>query len=259
VLSSSTARAELGYERAPLFGWDWEIAYGALARVFRDSTGRDHVEQRLEATIHEDLLNGHSASLTLEVDHRMALRSVPGTRDRFVEGRALAAAGFGLGGAWTLHPEAQFEITRYDQPDSVLDFDYGILRAQAGLRREFANGPGVTLAPRAEWLDAPWCPGERYRELSAVCEIEWLRPTSWWSLAPGAGHRTYLEPSGRGSPLTLTPHSSFSFLELTGLVDQRLPGALRIRALGTLRLERHDESADDARSLYFSLDARRLF
>jgi hypothetical protein len=59
----------------------------------------------------------------------------------------------------------------------------------------------------------------------------------------------------------LTPplHSSFDFVELTGFLDQPLPGKLRARATAAVRSERHDVADHDARSLYFSLDLRRLF
>jgi hypothetical protein len=41
--------------------------------------------------------------------------------------------------------------------------------------------------------------------------------------------------------------------------DQPLPGELRVRLFAYLRFERHTEAAEDARSLYFSLDVRRVF
>jgi hypothetical protein len=38
-----------------------------------------------------------------------------------------------------------------------------------------------------------------------------------------------------------------------------MAGALRLRAFVTGRLERHDDSSQDSRSLYISCELRRLF
>ena len=54
-------------------------------------------------------------------------------------------------------------------------------------------------------------------------------------------------------------HSSYAFYEIDLLADQALPGSLRLRAYVDARLESHVDHTQDARSLYFSLDLRRIF
>ena len=53
-------------------------------------------------------------------------------------------------------------------------------------------------------------------------------------------------------------HSSFAFYELDGFVDQRLPGRLTVRAMTSLRYEKHTDPSEDAASLYLSLELRWL-
>ena len=55
------------------------------------------------------------------------------------------------------------------------------------------------------------------------------------------------------------PRSSFTYLDVTAYGDQKLAGALQVRAMASVRSEWHDDHANDTRSLYFSLDVRRLF
>jgi hypothetical protein len=74
---------------------------------------------------------------------------------------------------------------------------------------------------------------------------------------PIAGWRDYDEGPA-GSP-TVGLHSSYAFYEVNVLADQALPGALRLRAYVNARYESHVDPAQDASSLYFSLDLRRLF
>ena len=74
-------------------------------------------------------------------------------------------------------------------------------------------------------------------------------------MIPVAGWRDYDE----APDATVGIHSSYSFAEINVLADQALPGALRLRAYVNGRLESHVDHAQDARSLYFSLDLRKLF
>ena len=262
VLSGTSARAALGYSRAPLFGPEWDVEYGAIARVFRDSTDRDHVEHRFAAAVRGTPGESNDLSFSAGAERRVTSRDVTDSRDRFTRMSTEAGAGLGLGPGWSLRPELRAEMVRYDDPDSVLDFDYRLARAQVALRRELGQAWRAGTGPRGEWLEAPWCPAESYREFAWVLELERLTAGSLWSLAPLAGRRTYATPA-TAAPSTnlLEPvlHSSFDFVELTGFLDQALPAGLRLRALGSLRAERHTDPDHDARSLYFSLDLRRLF
>ena len=77
---------------------------------------------------------------------------------------------------------------------------------------------------------------------------------------PAASRREYPGTSdGSGSVSLPGIHSSFAFYELAVFGDQPLPGSLRLRLSGMGRVEAHRGGTDDARSLYFSLDLRRLF
>jgi hypothetical protein len=262
VLSGTSGRAALGYTRSPLSGPDWDAEYGAVVRSFRDSTNRDHVEQRLAISLREDYAWGNSLGLTVDGVRRDALREVPSTRDRFSQVHALADGSFGPGNGWSLRPELRAEITRYDDPDSLVDFDYDLYGAWLPLRREMGPAWRVSTGPRFELLAAPACPWEEYREFAWTFELEKLTGGAWWSLAPVLGHRdckTFAANEPLGNSLTASLHSSFDFVDVTAFLDQPLPGALRTRAMGTLRAERHDDRDHDALSLYFSLDVRRLF
>lgn len=262
VLSLTSARAALGYGRSPLFGWDWDVEYGAVARVFRDSTARDHVEHRLGAVLREDFEGGHSVALSIDADRRMALRDVPGSRDRFAQLHARVEPAFALGPNWGLRAELQTEIVRYDTPDSLIEFDYRLSGGRLWVRREFGTSWRVSTGPRAEWLEAPLSPTENYREVAWQADVERLTGTAWWNLAPAAGHRRY-DPAPSAALATdlvaRATRSSFDFLEVSGFFDQPVPWGVRFRALGTARVERHANPDHDARSLYFSVDVRRLF
>ena len=262
VLSGTSGRAALGYTRSPLFGPDWDAEYGAIVRTFRDSTSRDHVEQRLAVSLREDDAWGNSLGFAVDAVRRDAVREVASTRDRFSQVHALADGSFGPGNGWSLRPELRAEITRYDDPDSLVDFDYELYGAGLPLRSEMGPEWRVSTGPRFELLSAPACPWEECREFAWTFELEKLTGGSWWSLAPVLGRRnckTFAASEPLGNPLTASLHSSFDFVEVSAFLDQPLPGALRTRAMGTLRAERHDDRDHDALSLYFSLDVRRLF
>jgi hypothetical protein len=108
-------------------------------------------------------------------------------------------------------------------------------------------------------LESPREPGEEYRELAGLIEMEYFGRGAWWSVVPVGGWRDYGDAVSSDSLGFIELHSSFAFAEVTMLVDQSLPGALRLRLLGTTRFEWHIDPAQDARSLYFSLDLRRVF
>lgn len=262
VLSGTIARAAIGYSRAPLFGPEWDVEYSAVGRVFRDSLDRDQVEHRLAVSLRRDFAGGHSLELSADVDRRLALRDVPSSRDRFVRGQATASGDLALGEHWIARSELGAEAFRYDNPDSLVDFDYRILGLRGSVQRRLGASWRAGTGPRAERLAAPANAAEEYVELAWALELERLTEGSWWSVAPLIGHRRYAESASVATATQLLApplHSSCDFVELTAFLDQRLPAALRLRALGTLRAERHENPDQDARSLYFSFDVRRLF
>ena len=63
----------------------------------------------------------------------------------------------------------------------------------------------------------------------------------------------------RSSSGTTSLHSSFAFGEMQVFGDQGLPARLRARVLVDGRMEWHEDQSQNSRSLYFSLDLRRLF
>ncbi len=262
VLSGHSARAAVGYSRTPLFGSDWDLEYGLVARAYRDSTDRDHLEHRLLAALRGGAGGPFDYQLVAEGERRQATRNVTGSRDRYLRLDGEAGAGIALGEAWALRPAARIEWVRHDEPDSVVDFDYAVARAQLALAREIGAGWRVSGGVRAEWLAAPWSSAEEYGEVAAMAELDRFTGGSMWSLAPAAGRRAYARSATAatsGGLLAPLLHSDFRFVDVTALLDQPLPARLRLRVTGAARAEWHDLDAHDARSLYFSCDVRRLF
>ena len=134
-----------------------------------------------------------------------------------------------------------------------------MVRAELLLRRDFSGRAWLAAGPRAELLTAPWNPAERYREWGASLEVEFLDDGRWWLLGPAAGRRGYEVSEVGSSTEPNAIHSSYLFAELQVLADQALPGHWRLRLTANGRSEKHDDPSQDARSLYFSLDLRRLF
>ena len=74
-----------------------------------------------------------------------------------------------------------------------------------------------------------------------------------------AGWREYqLEPSGHPFE-DVGLHSSYAFIEVSAFAEQGLGPLWHLRFSGTARDEQHRDATQNARSLYFSLDIRRLF
>ena len=186
------------------------------------------------------------------------MRPASTTRDDLYEERGAAELETRASEPWSLVARFEGEGIQYDRPDSVLYFDQTIARALLAPR--WRPGPTSTLeaGPRAEILRSPLAPAEEYRELAGVFEVEIFGPGSWWRLATAAGRRRYERPALRRGFDPVGLHTDFGFVDLDLLVDRALAAGLRLRALLTARLERHADSGDDSRSLYFSLDLRRL-
>ena len=75
-------------------------------------------------------------------------------------------------------------------------------------------------------------------------------------LFPVAGWRAYRRVASAG-PGTPPLHSSYAFYALDLIADQGLPRQLRFRAIASLRWEDHEDSTQDARSVYTSLELTR--
>ncbi len=259
LLAHRASSVGAGWSHMGLFGPDLDLRYDLVARAFPDSQPRDHFEHQAALGLHQDFSGGHAAELDAELDRRVTQHVVGSSRDRFLEGRAAARGVVRLGDAWSIRGGVEAELVRYDAPDSVLDFDYHVERAHLTLRREVGLGFSAGIGPRAEWLGAPWNAAERYHEYGGAIALELLSASHWWSLEPSAGWRGYAlsESGGTGEDVAL--HSSYAFLDLQAMGDQALPGRLKARVMLAARLEKHRDAAQDARSLYFSFDLRRLF
>lgn len=259
VRDRNAARAAIAFERLPLLGPEWRLQYGFATRVFPDSGERDHFEHSVEGQLRLDLPGGRPLVLEGSAERRVTIRLAPTTRDNYWEGRGAAEADPGLGGWWSLRMRLEAEALHYDLEDNTLFFDYQVVRARMGPRLSSGGPWSVTVAPRAEALFSRLAPAEGYQEIAGTVELEYLNRGSWWNATPAAGWRDYDEIPGSANDAVFGLHSSYAFYELGLLADQALPAGLRLRAFLNGRFEYHIDSAQDARSLYFSLDLRRLF
>ena len=255
VLDRNAAELTTTWDHAvPFAAMAWRARYTALARAFPDSASRDHYEHRAEISLEWTGL-GASVSGLAQVERRLPQFVVYSTRDDYWAGQAE------LGGSWRPGPWGAIELAlssegfRYQLPDSVSFFDYELHRAQLAVRRELPRGFALTAGPLTEWLVAAMAPGERYHEWGLSLDLERSLGRAWWSFSPSAGLREY---TAIGEVAQFSGHSDYRFLELAVLVDQALPVRCRVRLAATARLEKHDDPSQDARSLYFSVDLRRL-
>jgi len=244
-------------DRVPLFGNEWRLGYRIDARQFPDSTVRDHFEHAFDGRIKFSHPAGHWLSVDGTLSRRVTMREAPTSRDNFWQEWTQAEAAVRFSDAWQGRVRAEFDGFQYDVQDTAIYFDYGVARARVGPRYDRLSGWSVAAGPEAELLRSPINPSEEYDEYGGFLEVEMLGLGGWWSLTPAAGRRDYSDASLDPDGLDL--HDSYTFYEISALGDQRLPGGLRARVLGTARLERHADASLDATSLYFSLDVRRLF
>ena len=256
ILDRTSGTALAALERAPLFGLQWRLDYAFTSRVFADSTDRNHYEHAADAQVRFDVPGGRPLVFEAGANRRSTVAPAITTRDNFWEQHGALDGEIGIAGAWSLKGRCEVRAVQYDVQDSTLYFDYEELLARFAPR--WTSGTtSLALGPRFDALFARLNPGEAYQEIAAVGEFESLALGAWWNVIPAAGWRDYTEPAG--SDASLGVHSSYSFLEINVLADQALPGALRLRAYVNGRYESHVDHAQDARSLYFSLDLRRLF
>jgi hypothetical protein len=241
-----------------LLGEEWRVGYRLSVRAFPDSTVRDHEEHLLE-TRWKSGGSSRWASIDATGTRRIAMHEAPTSRDNFWIGEAALEARTDVRGPWSTGARAELEVTHYDVEDSTLYFDYQVARARAILRCEPSLRWSIELAPRVEALFATLDPGEEYREVGGVMDLEFLDRGSWWSVSPAAGWREYEDVPAAG-PRSPPLHSSYAFYAIDMIADQRLPAGFRFKALGSFRWESHVDPAQDARSVYASLElSRALF
>ena len=247
----------IALERLPLVGTELRAGYGLMARAYPDSVVRDHYEHSWELHVRQDLPGLVILDLESVGQRRTPIYTAPNSRDAYVSTESSAEL------RWRpverLEARARFdgEWLRYDHPDTLIYFDYDLMRASVTLRYEWPVA--VEVGPRFQWLRSPLEPAEGYDETAGAFEFEWLGLGHWWSFNPAFGWRNYaLGPNG--DPFTdVGLHSSYWFLEGSAFAEQSLGRAVRLRLAGSARDEHHQDPSQNARSLYFSLDIRRLF
>ena len=256
VLDRQSGTVAFAFEQAPLWGLQWRLEYDLTGRVFADSSVRDHYEHAADAQLRIDLPGGRPLLVEAGADRRTTIALAPTSRDNFWEQRGALEGEIGLADSWSLKGRIEGQAIQYDIQDTSLYFNYQELKAR--LFPRFTRGTlSVAAGPRLDALFARLDPGEGYQELAAVVELESLALGAWWNVTPVAGWRDYDEAPGETQGIGI--HSSYAFYEINVIADQALPGALKLRAFANARYESHVDAAQDARSLYFSLDLRRLF
>ena len=233
---------------------DARLSAGGVWRTHPDSMVRDHHELQLDGHARVWAGAGHAWSIDGTLVRRVPRAPPPDTRDDYREARA------GLewdGWAWSplsLRARTEAEWLAYDRPDTAVWLDQRTWRARMALQlaRETWS---VAVGPRAEWLRAPDAGQEDYDELAGALDVEFTGAGAWWSVSPAAGRRTYRFDGGPAAGGLASPHT---FVEISLLADQPVPGHVRLRLTGAARFERHDERANDATSLYFSIDLRKI-
>ncbi len=253
VLDRDLASCGVFVDRSAVDGPQWRADVGLDLRQFPDSSTRDHSEIAGDATFRHDG-DGFAIEATGRIARRDTRHVVASSRDRFRAADVGLECRLRTASLWSGIARLEGELLSYDDPDSSLWFDYRVVRGAVAAR--FENGAwSAQCGPRFEWLAAPWNPTESYREPAGAMEIEWLGPGGLWSLSPAVGWRGYDDPL----PGQLAAHTSFTFAEAHVILEQGLPGRLRVRGFAYGRIEKHADATQDARSLYLSLDVRRLF
>lgn len=259
VLDRNVGSASAGLEQIGLDAPEWRIGYRFTTRAFPDSAVRNHFEHGWEGHLRASPATAWVWQIETSGERRVTVDPAPTSRDHFWQERAdleIERRGDGL---WGFRGRLEGEALRYDLQDSTLYFDYQTVRLTAGPRLGGAGAWSAWIAPRAEALFSRWNPGEEYLETALALEWEAFVGRSWWTLIPAAGWREYgddpvAEQQGLGSI-----HSSYAFAELGAFGDQQIAGGMRLRLIVNARLEGHEDESQDASSLYFSLDVRKIF
>jgi len=260
LLDRWSAGATASLEQSDFEGTDGRIDYVLRGRVFPDSSVRDHVEHETQGRLRLGWGIAHFAVLDAMLIRRFTVHAAPNSQDNFWEESGALEVVIGSADEVAWPARLALEAVQFDVEDDVLYFDHRRLQGRAGARFQPGRPWTLELGPQVEWLRAPRAPDEDYAEFGGFTEFETISAGSLWSVTPSAGRRHYRSASGAA---TADPYdvgrSSYQFVQLDVLGDQRLPGAWRARAAGSARWELHDDSVENAASLYFSLDVRRLF
>jgi hypothetical protein len=251
-----TAGVSAALDHFGLHGDEWRIGYRLVGRAFPDSADRDHLEHLWEGRWKSAGARGWWLAMDASGTRRLTIREVPTTRDNYWIAMGAIESRSDLTTAWGIGARVEGEATQYDVEDSTVYFDYQVARGRVELRYEPKPGWSVAIGPRAEALFARLDPGEGYQEASVQLDLEVLASGSWWNVAPSAGWRDYDE-SEQADPLTPAVHSSYAFYGLDLVADQSLGLGLRIRALTALRWEQHVDPAEDATSVYVTVELSR--
>jgi len=236
----------------------WRLGYSLLARTFPDSSDRDHNEQGWEGDWRHQFARGGWLSAQTDGARRRTWNHPMTTRDDLAQAHGAIAGELEMTRHWALGGSLGGEVYRYDHPDSTLFPDEDIYRVDLAAVVRPRPLLSVSAGPYAELLSSPMGPAEEYREIGGAVEFETFPSGSWWRIVPAVGRRFYRLEAERGRFDSPGVHTSFTYVQLDVLADQRLAGRLRLRVLLTARLEAHDDPSEDSRSLYFSLDLRRL-
>lgn len=247
-------------EQSDFEGVDWRLDYTFRGRGFPDSSVRDHVEHESQARARLGWGIASYAVIEAMLVRRFTVRTAPNSQDNFWEEGGAIEMVQSSAGAVGWPTRIDFEAVQFDVEDDVLYFDHQLVRARSGARLQPERAWTLECGPLAEWLSAKRAPDEEYFEIGGFAEFESITAGSLWSLTPSAGHRRYRSASAATveDPYS-AGRSSYRFVQLDVLGDQRIPGGCRARAGGSARWEFHDDSVENAGSLYFSLDVRRLF
>jgi hypothetical protein len=250
-------RTGLAVDRLAVFGHEWRLDYRFAARQFPDSMVRDHFEQGVDGRWKYNLRRGHFIAFDASGTRRVTMREAPTSRDNFWEEWLRSELLLRLNEEWAWRTRGEVEGVQYDVQDTTLYFDYYVARAETGPRFDRAIPVAIGVGPTVEVLDSALNPAEAYLQYGAFLEAEFLGGSGWWSVLPTIGWREYRQETGAQDPLAV--HTSYTFYELGLYGDQRVPGNLRLRTVATFRRELHDQDVDNATSLYFSVDVRRIF
>jgi hypothetical protein len=255
LLDRNTGSISVALDHLDLQGDEWRVGYRGVRRVFPDSSERDHDEHQWDVRGRWMAADGHSLGLETMGSRRRTHHAVSVSRDNFWNEDAAVEGTVRIDDAWSLTGRVEAEAYQYDREDSTIFFDYEVLRFRLGGRLERPGRWSVTAGPRIESLFTRLAPAERYTEVAGQVEIELWSGGSWWSVTPRGGWRDYVEPAPVQAA-TPEAHSSYGFVELDAIVDQALTRRLKLRGIGTGRLESHTDEAQDARSLYLSMELR---
>jgi hypothetical protein len=254
LLDRNAARASIALDHLGLLGDEWRLGYGLAARVFPDSSVRDHLEHGWEGRWRHPFEAGHSLALEANGLRRQTIRIVTTSRDNFWEEFAAVEGEWRATERWSARLRLEGEAMQYDLEDSTVFFDYQIARARLGPRYESEGHWSLSAGPRAEILSSRLNPGESYRELGGAIEFEVLSSRALWSVTPAAGWRAYDQTPATTASVSL--HSSYAFYELDVFADQALAERLRLRTSTSLRFELHTDDSQDAGSIYLSMQLR---